>query len=479
MTLSLINLPLPRSYFLIWIAHSITAWLLVLKASVRYQHGDYEHYFPRGWFFLDRFMMDDSDFEWTHWTQKLPRCTAAFLVHSVLFSLVNLLLLTSMLLNAFVYGWIAVACAVAFMIVMLLPILLRRSLIVWCLDAVMLFVLISRWTPVHLSENQAYSLGVFLSYKLLQCTSFCLEKIDHPVRESSKEMLIQLMCYSFYIPYSTTLFVTFHEFGQQMHSRRPISETIRDASFLACRIAFWIVVCQLVLHFFYMHFMISDKWTLERLDLPTLAAVGYTVGQFFHMKYVCIFGLNAVFAKLDGMSPPWPPICISRVALYSRVWRYFDRGLYSFLRNHLYVRLASGRFKKVKRLSAALACFGFVWLWHGANMAFFYWCMMNLVEILIENLAYEFDRAFHILDRLSYAIGARNVRRLLAVLFVPCETLGIFAIIFFLGGFEAGETFLHRLLIDRSFHVQSSYLYLILLGYVFAHCCMDFWLTKH
>ncbi|VDL68473.1 unnamed protein product [Nippostrongylus brasiliensis] len=55
----------------------------------------------------------------------------------------------------------------------------------------------------------------------------------------------------------------------------------------------------------------------------------------FFLKYVVLFGFPALFAYIDGMRPPAPPICISRVSLYSRMWRHFDVGLYQFLKNQV------------------------------------------------------------------------------------------------------------------------------------------------
>lgn len=64
-------------------------------------------------------------------------------------------------------------------------------------------------------------------------------------------------------------------------------------------------------------------------------------GQFFYLKYVVIFGVPSLFALIDGMTPPGPPICISRVSKYSQMWRYFDRGLYEFLKNQVILILTS------------------------------------------------------------------------------------------------------------------------------------------
>jgi hypothetical protein len=68
--------------------------------------------------------------------------------------------------------------------------------------------------------------------------------------------------------------------------------------------------------------------------MPAVSIV-YVAGQLFHLKYTIIFGLPSLFAKLDGMTPPEPPICISRVSNYSDMWRYFDRGLYNFLKTQV------------------------------------------------------------------------------------------------------------------------------------------------
>lgn len=71
-------------------------------------------------------------------------------------------------------------------------------------------------------------------------------------------------------------------------------------------------------------------------------------GQFFHIKYVIIFGVPRLFATIDGMRPPGPPICISRVSKYSQMWRYFDHGLYEFLKNQV-MFFCSNQFKRLDR----------------------------------------------------------------------------------------------------------------------------------
>uniref|UniRef100_A0A1I8BZ57 Innexin n=1 Tax=Meloidogyne hapla TaxID=6305 RepID=A0A1I8BZ57_MELHA len=69
--------------------------------------------------------------------------------------------------------------------------------------------------------------------------------------------------------------------------------------------------------------------------LNSIVSIAYVAGQLFHLKYYIIFGIPSIFAKIDGMQPNPSPICISHVAKYSQMWRYFDRGLYLFLKNQV------------------------------------------------------------------------------------------------------------------------------------------------
>lgn len=49
-------------------------------------------------------------------------------------------------------------------------------------------------------------------------------------------------------------------------------------------------------------------------------SIAYIRGQFFHTKYVVIFGLYRLFAYIDGMTPPGAAICISRITKYELFW---------------------------------------------------------------------------------------------------------------------------------------------------------------
>lgn len=71
----------------------------------------------------------------------------------------------------------------------------------------------------------------------------------------------------------------------------------------------------------------------KNYGISALGGFGFGMGQFFFIKYTFIYGTVITIARFDKFfEPPKPPKCISRIYLYSDMWRSFDRGLYDFLK---------------------------------------------------------------------------------------------------------------------------------------------------
>jgi hypothetical protein len=71
---------------------------------------------------------------------------------------------------------------------------------------------------------------------------------------------------------------------------------------------------------------------VTRLGAWAHYGMGYSMGVMFQMKYVITYGLSCTVARAEQMRAPNHPKCIGRIHLYSDMWRYFDQGLYFFLR---------------------------------------------------------------------------------------------------------------------------------------------------
>lgn len=111
------------------------------------------------------------------------------------------------------------------------------------------------------------------------------------------------------------------------------SDRVKKVSLELLRYTFWLVANNFLLHFFYFSALQYNQEIMAEVDLWTLCGIGYSMGQFFHMKYVVFYGMPRPFLISDGIeAPPPPPKCIGRIHLYSDMWRYFDVGLYKFLK---------------------------------------------------------------------------------------------------------------------------------------------------
>lgn len=130
------------------------------------------------------------------------------------------------------------------------------------------------------------------------------------------------------------------------------------------------------MHAFFVNSM--DNWTLY--------GFGYTMGQFFHVKYVVFYGLSTTWAALEGIPVPNTPKCIGRIHLYSDMWKYFDVGLHRFLVKYLYIP-TNGAKTTFSKVLASAVCFCFIFGWHGLHGNILIWSVLNLIGVLTEYIA--------------------------------------------------------------------------------------------
>lgn len=74
---------------------------------------------------------------------------------------------------------------------------------------------------------------------------------------------------------------------------------------------------------------------VTRLGAWAHYGMGYSMGVMFQLKYVVTYGLSCTVARAEQIRTPNHPKCIGRIHLYSDMWRYFDQGLYFFLRKYV------------------------------------------------------------------------------------------------------------------------------------------------
>ena len=111
-------------------------------------------------------------------------------------------------------------------------------------------------------------------------------------------------------------------------------ERAKKYATLLIRYLFWFALTEVLLHFFYISALRFEPEVVKKMDLWTLSGLGYAYGQFFCLKYVFFYGVTRPIVMSDGIEPCNHPKCISRIHLYSDMWRYFDEGLHKFMHKY-------------------------------------------------------------------------------------------------------------------------------------------------
>lgn len=461
--------------------------------------------FAAGWSFVNR-NKDISEIEWGYWQnwffEVLPFLFGHLIIGKLIewkfyqirkyfytcFSLITLISVLGFRPSLFLIFKCAVCYAVS---------LLGSSALVWVISFTFLTCLNLDFTVALMKlfmfpgrpdvEIRYYFLMMILSLANLRYTGFCLERCNWmkesqekiTVRSSNEEHrmkfgFIDLLCYTTYLPlcFSGPL-INYNEFKEQINSPKEgwsVSRLWRHSlSFL--RIGFWALFFDFVLHYFYFTSLAYHLTVIQSLSQWTLVGIGYCQGQFFMVKYIIMWGVSSCIAQLDQFKPPKGPKCISHIYLYSEMWRYFDRGLYSFMKRYIYVPAGGSRNGNFQQLFASAVSFIYIFFWHGMTEHLFIWTALNFLVVSMESLAGK--TLFHpfMANIWTKKMSAQNVRRLHSLLALPTLLASCIAIFYFMNGKEVGNIFLNRLILEASY---STLLILIFCLYTSIQLGMEY-----
>ena len=87
------------------------------------------------------------------------------------------------------------------------------------------------------------------------------------------------------------------------------------------RFILWGALNECLLHFLYFSAIQQNGALMNRLDLWTLAGIGYWSGQFFMNKYTVLYGVPASVARIENLDPPPGPRCVAFIYTYSEMWK--------------------------------------------------------------------------------------------------------------------------------------------------------------
>ncbi|CAL8111507.1 unnamed protein product [Orchesella dallaii] len=282
----------------------------------------------------------------------------------------------------------------------------RSKLLLWVATILFIYHLNSPFIQVFTPTNtlSEYFYIITAAWNYARCISFCYdmwEKIGY-----EKEGLVCLqngVRYCFYLPLAISgPLVTYESFEKniilqdvEVLKQRNLASDITNLAKKMLRIGFIALLIELMLHFLYFRSLSMTTNSHRHLSLWAICGTVYWLGQFFALKYKVLYGVPTCVAEFDGMEMPPLPRCPSYLHRYSVLWRDFDRGLYRFLVNYIY--LPTLKFIRdtdksnvipsdVKKLIASFMSFVYVYIWHSLSFDVFVWAALNFLGITIERI---------------------------------------------------------------------------------------------
>ncbi|EDO38150.1 predicted protein [Nematostella vectensis] len=410
-------LPLPEItlYCTVWMSMMVYLVYVVIEASNEYKDHLWPGDFSKGWKFIGR-DKDICDAEWEFWSNLKLEMILAYCLHST-----GGLVISHYLPMA--RRWYYPAFTVAFLVL-----LVGIKSVLYVVAVCTIFYLTSKtqsvslvWTTVlgilatlqfetarnfqfqFLSSNpDKNEIVLFVTLmSLLRCVSFCLEccwhrqdgagvtrdKTDKP---SPSFTLLDLLLYNFYLPlFANGPVMTYKDFHTQFHQPVQLLTKPELLTILwdAIRTLWWYIFLEVYLHYMYSAALVREAPVFKGLSAWTITGIMYSQLNIFLTKYVVLYLLSGLFARLDHLDPPGAPRCVSTLYLFGDMWRYFDRGLNVWMKRYIYIPMGGSRKGIPRQITGSFLAFTFVWAWHGGQVDNLWWFIPNCLGVVIEGLA--------------------------------------------------------------------------------------------
>ncbi|XP_031557800.1 protein-cysteine N-palmitoyltransferase HHAT-like [Actinia tenebrosa] len=395
--------------WVIWLG--TVAYMMYILVVVSNKHKDelYPEDFSKGWKIIGR-EKDSSDMEWEFWSSLKLEFVSSLAIHSIGGFIISyyipkfkalFYLVYTLVFLVYLLGILPVVYMLVHLCIMYLASLSQSVLAVWGVALSILASLqmddIRHWQYKYLTnDSQHRDLTLFISLmSLLRSISFCLDHCSHKKNTEEKEpassySFFNLLSYNFYLPLFNNgpvmMFDTFYkEFYQPP---RPFTkEEILSLIWDSLRTLWWYICFEVYLHYVYSSAIVHEPPVFMDLSNWSLAALFYSQLHIFLTKYVVLYQLSRIFARLDRLDPPQIPRCVSSLYTFTDMWRYFDRGLNIWMKRYIYVPMGGSRKGVFRQLLGSFLAFGFVWAWHGGNPDTLWWFMPNWLGVAVEGFA--------------------------------------------------------------------------------------------
>lgn len=112
-------------------------------------------------------------------------------------------------------------------------------------------------------------------------------------------------------------------------------------------------------------------------------------GSLFSCKYIVYYGMGNLVNSCVGMRTSELPRCVALIHTNGEMWRYFDTGIYEFIKSYLYIPLGGRQNQSsfrsvVVQLVPLCASFVFISYWHGMMWSVTLWTAINFLMVVFE-----------------------------------------------------------------------------------------------
>ncbi|XP_072565552.1 protein-cysteine N-palmitoyltransferase HHAT isoform X4 [Paramormyrops kingsleyae] len=312
------------------------------------------------------------------------------------------------------------------------------------------------------TEAEYYLLLFSVAVCSLRSISYSLDHCCRPLVVGRPSDFFWLTAYTFYHPlFYNGPIISFQDFSQHMQGtsggdtspKLGLLPLLRSAG----RILAWWLLAETLVHLMYMHAIQNNETYLQILPPWALGGLALALVQFFYVKYLVLFGLPALLARLDGLEPPPLPRCVSTMYSFTGMWRHFDVGLYRWLLRYIYLPLGGSRKGRLRMALSTSLAFAFVCFWHGGHDYLRNWALMNWASVTVEAAARALLSSSYASMVVQHCLSPPMRRRAQAFLSAFSTAMLILSNLVFLGGNHVGKIFWKRVFIHaRTASCDSS-----------------------
>ncbi|KAJ8250500.1 hypothetical protein COCON_G00224220 [Conger conger] len=453
-------------YWILSVGSHLYSFYHLHRFSKEYEAGlDREFELQEG-FLIPGFKKDPTDFEWSFWNECGRKSLLwSFLGHAVVSRLasffipqgrVGVLTGYSLLVAWAVLGSRGLGLVLLHTCLYFGVAHLRRPALTWTWT---LTLLASQYlSPVeklqrswYETESEYYLLYFCVAFCCLRSISFSLEHAWRPLEVGGLTRFCWLTAYTFYHPlFYTGPIISFRDFTQQMQDAAGSIPRLDVPSLMVsiARICCWWLLAEIMIHLMYIHSITGHETYLHFLPPWALGGLALALVQFFYVKYLVLFGLPSLLARLDGLSPPRLPRCVSIMYSFTGMWRHFDVGLYHWLVRYIYIPAGGSHHGPLRKMLSMALTFSFISYWHGGHDYLRNWALMNWLGVMVENGVKALLCSPRVYPAIERCLSPSMRRRCQAFLSAFSTAMLILSNMVFLGGNHLGRIFWKRVFIQ-------------------------------